>query len=243
MTQRKGAGRQHVDQPLTRSTKQPVDDAGRTRATARQPDTGTATPWLTTSTETTRRVDTILTGLGNHLIRAQNRSGFVVNALLVPYLLAAIPMFESTANRSDIDMVLGCAHPMGPLALCDLIGLDTVAAVADSMYEEFKEPFYAAPPLLQRMVASAGSPMPDSTGTPTPRLLPCDVRRGRPGARRVCPRTSASPPLVNGTTRGCTISAHYAAVPLRTRVRRPGMTIFNGAGQQGRRSGDPHGPA
>ncbi len=93
--------------------------------------------------------------LGKHAIRAQDRSGFVVNALLIPYLLSAIRMFESgIASREDIDngMELGCAHPMGPLKLSDLIGLDTVASVADSMYEEFKEPLYAAPPLLQRMV-------------------------------------------------------------------------------------------
>lgn len=93
--------------------------------------------------------------LGKHAIRAQDRSGFVVNALLIPYLLSAIRMFESgIASREDIDngMEMGCAHPMGPLKLADLIGLDTVASVADSMYAEFKEPLYAAPPLLQRMV-------------------------------------------------------------------------------------------
>jgi 3-hydroxybutyryl-CoA dehydrogenase len=115
-------------------------------------------PALTTSPETVERAETVMTErLGKHPIRAQDRSGFVVNALLVPYLLAAIRMFENgTASKEDIDngMVLGCAHPMGPLALSDLIGLDTVAAVAHSMYEEFKEPLYAAPPLLQRMVAA-----------------------------------------------------------------------------------------
>jgi 3-hydroxybutyryl-CoA dehydrogenase len=115
-------------------------------------------PALTTSPETVARAEALMTGtLGKHPIRAQDRSGFVVNALLTPYLLAAIRMFENgTASRDDIDngMVMGCAHPMGPLALCDLIGLDTVAAVAASMYDEFKEPLYAAPPLLQRMVAA-----------------------------------------------------------------------------------------
>jgi 3-hydroxybutyryl-CoA dehydrogenase len=72
----------------------------------------------------------------------------------VPYLLAAIRMLEAghgTADDIDTGMVLGCAHPMGPLRLADLIGLDTLRAVADSMYEEFKEPLYAAPPLLRRM--------------------------------------------------------------------------------------------
>ncbi|MCU1374876.1 MAG: 3-hydroxybutyryl-CoA dehydrogenase, partial [Actinomycetia bacterium] len=73
----------------------------------------------------------------------------------VPYVLSAIRMFDSGfASATDIDlgMVTGCAHPMGPLALADLIGLDTVHAIADSLYAEFKEPLYAAPPLLSRMV-------------------------------------------------------------------------------------------
>ncbi|WP_405436246.1 3-hydroxybutyryl-CoA dehydrogenase [Streptomyces avidinii] len=93
--------------------------------------------------------------LGKTAIRSQDRAGFVVNALLVPYLLAAVRMAESGfATATDIDegMVLGCAHPMGPLRLADLIGLDTVAAIAESLYDEFKEPLYAPPPLLQRMV-------------------------------------------------------------------------------------------
>lgn len=113
-------------------------------------------PALTTGEETVKRAETVVGQvLGKHTIRAQDRSGFVVNALLIPYLLSAIRMFESgIASREDIDngMELGCAHPMGPLKLTDLIGLDTVASVADSMYAEFKEPLYAAPPLLQRMV-------------------------------------------------------------------------------------------
>src|SRR6185312_9244271 len=88
-------------------------------------------------------------------IRSTDRAGFVVNALLIPYLLSAIRMFESgfaTATDIDAGMTTGCAHPIGPLALCDLIGLDTVMAVATSLYEEFKEPLYAPPPLLARMV-------------------------------------------------------------------------------------------
>jgi 3-hydroxybutyryl-CoA dehydrogenase len=113
-------------------------------------------PALTTSGDTLRRAEELVTGvLGKHAIRAQDRSGFVVNALLVPYLLSAVRMYESgIATREDIDngMEMGCAHPMGPLKLSDLIGLDTVAAIADSMYAEYKEPLYAAPPLLQRMV-------------------------------------------------------------------------------------------
>ncbi|MGW5864952.1 3-hydroxybutyryl-CoA dehydrogenase [Streptomyces sp. NPDC055239] len=93
--------------------------------------------------------------LGKTVVRSQDRAGFVVNALLVPYLLSAIRMTESgfaTAADVDAGMELGCAHPMGPLKLADLIGLDTVAAIAASLYEEFKEPLYAPPPLLQRMV-------------------------------------------------------------------------------------------
>ena len=113
-------------------------------------------PALTTSEGTLARAQQFAEKLlGKHAIRAQDRSGFVVNALLIPYLLSAIRMFESgIASREDIDngMELGCAHPMGPLKLSDLIGLDTVASVAFSMYEEYKEPLYAAPPLLQRMV-------------------------------------------------------------------------------------------
>ncbi|WP_037914417.1 3-hydroxybutyryl-CoA dehydrogenase [Actinacidiphila yeochonensis] len=113
-------------------------------------------PALTTGSETLKRAEHLVTEvLGKHPIRARDRSGFVVNALLVPYLLSAVRMFESgIATREDIDngMEMGCAHPMGPLRLSDLIGLDTVAAIAESMYDEFKEPLYAAPPLLRRMV-------------------------------------------------------------------------------------------
>lgn len=93
--------------------------------------------------------------LGKQGIVARDRAGFIVNALLVPYLLSAIRMVESgMASAEDIDagMVLGCAHPMGPLRLADLIGLDTLGAIAASMYDEYKEPLYSAPPLLQRMV-------------------------------------------------------------------------------------------
>jgi 3-hydroxybutyryl-CoA dehydrogenase len=92
--------------------------------------------------------------LGKHVIHSKDRAGFIVNALLIPYLLSAIRMFESgfaTAEDIDRGMVEGCAHPMGPLALTDLIGLDTTLAVAESLYEEFKEPLYAPPPLLSRM--------------------------------------------------------------------------------------------
>ena len=93
--------------------------------------------------------------LGKTCIDSQDRAGFVVNALLIPYLLSAIRMYESGfASKEDIDngMVLGCAHPMGPLALADLIGLDTLQAVADSLYEEFRDPAAVAPAVLNRMV-------------------------------------------------------------------------------------------
>ncbi|SBW23020.1 3-hydroxybutyryl-CoA dehydrogenase [Protofrankia symbiont of Coriaria ruscifolia] len=113
-------------------------------------------PSLLTAEETIA-VATTFAGetLGKTVIRSQDRAGFVVNALLIPYILSAIRMMESGfASVEDIDngMVHGCSHPMGPLRLADLIGLDTVKAVADSMYEEFKEPLYTAPPLLLRMV-------------------------------------------------------------------------------------------
>jgi 3-hydroxybutyryl-CoA dehydrogenase len=110
---------------------------------------------LLTSPETTDRTTQYATeSLNKKVITSPDRAGFVVNALLIPYLLSAIRMLESGfASAEDIDtgMVVGCAHPMGPLALTDLIGLDTTLAVADSLYEEFKEPHLAPPPLLSRM--------------------------------------------------------------------------------------------
>ena len=93
--------------------------------------------------------------LGKQVVRCSDRSGFVVNALLVPYLLSAIRMVEGGfATIEDVDkaVVAGLSHPMGPLKLSDLIGLDTLKLIADKMFEEFKEPLYAAPPLLLRMV-------------------------------------------------------------------------------------------
>ncbi len=95
--------------------------------------------------------------IGKQPIRTKDRSGFIVNMLLVPYLMAAVRMYEEGfASREDIDegMKLGCGHPMGPLTLCDFIGLDVLYAVCDSLYEEFKQPGYAPPPLLKRMVVA-----------------------------------------------------------------------------------------
>lgn len=93
--------------------------------------------------------------LGKQVVRCGDSSGFIVNALLVPYLLSAIRMVESgVASVDDVDkaIVAGLSHPMGPLKLSDLIGLDTMKLIADAMYDEFKDAHYAAPPLLQRMV-------------------------------------------------------------------------------------------
>jgi 3-hydroxybutyryl-CoA dehydrogenase len=111
---------------------------------------------LLTSHETVERANTFAeTTLHKRVIRSKDRAGFIVNALLIPYILSAIRMMESgfaTADDIDTGMVEGCAHPMGPLHLGDLIGLDTCMAVAESLYTEFKEPLYAPPPLLSRMV-------------------------------------------------------------------------------------------
>jgi 3-hydroxybutyryl-CoA dehydrogenase len=113
-------------------------------------------PSLTTSDETLSRLQGFASDvLGKSVIRAQDRAGFIVNALLVPYLLSAIRMAESgfaTVEHIDAGMVKGCNHPMGPLALTDLIGLDTTMAIAQCLYDEFKEPQFASPPLLSRMV-------------------------------------------------------------------------------------------
>lgn len=113
-------------------------------------------PSLLTSTDTTNRARAFVeSSLAKQAIDCQDRAGFVVNALLVPFVLSAIRMLESgfaTAEDIDRGLVLGAAHPQGPLALADLIGLDTTKAVAESLYDEFKEPLYAAPPLLARMV-------------------------------------------------------------------------------------------
>jgi 3-hydroxybutyryl-CoA dehydrogenase len=113
-------------------------------------------PSLLTAPETTARARSFVEGpLGKTAIDCQDRAGFVVNALLIPFVLSAIRMLESgfaTAEDIDNGLVLGAAHPQGPLALADLIGLDTTKAVAESLYEEFKEPLFAAPPLLNRMV-------------------------------------------------------------------------------------------
>jgi 3-hydroxybutyryl-CoA dehydrogenase len=111
---------------------------------------------LDTAASTIDRAEAFVTQLGKRAIRTKDRSGFIVNMLLVPYLMAAVRMYEDGfASREDIDegMRLGCGHPMGPLSLCDFIGLDVLYAVCDSLYEEFKRAEFAPPPLMKRMVA------------------------------------------------------------------------------------------
>jgi 3-hydroxybutyryl-CoA dehydrogenase len=112
---------------------------------------------LDTSSDTVNTAEQFVSTIGKRPIQTKDRSGFIVNMLLVPYLMAAVRMYEDGfASREDIDegMRLGCGHPMGPLTLCDFIGLDVLYAVCDSLYEEFKRPEYAPPPLLKRMVVS-----------------------------------------------------------------------------------------
>jgi 3-hydroxybutyryl-CoA dehydrogenase len=112
---------------------------------------------LDTSDEVVAAAHEFAERIGKTAIETKDRSGFIVNMLLVPYLMAAVRMYEDGfATREAIDegMRLGCGHPMGPLTLCDFIGLDVLYSVCDALYEEFKRPEYAPPPLLKRMVAS-----------------------------------------------------------------------------------------
>ncbi len=115
-------------------------------------------PSLLTDPEVQRQASEFASeALGKEVIVAPDRAGFTVNALLIPYLLSAIRMYEQgLASAEDIDtgMVRGCGHPMGPLRLSDLIGLDTVMSVAETLHREHREPVYAPPPLLQRMVSA-----------------------------------------------------------------------------------------
>jgi 3-hydroxybutyryl-CoA dehydrogenase len=112
---------------------------------------------LDTGADAVARAEAFARAIGKTPIRTKDRAGFIVNMLLIPYLMAAVRMYEEGfASREDIDtgMKLGAAHPMGPLTLCDFIGLDVLYAVCDSLYEEFKRPEYAPPPLLKRMAVS-----------------------------------------------------------------------------------------
>jgi 3-hydroxybutyryl-CoA dehydrogenase len=112
---------------------------------------------LDTSDETMTAAEEFVTRLGKHPIVTKDRSGFIVNFLLCPYLMGAVRMYEEGfANREDIDagMKLGASHPMGPLQLCDFIGLDVLQAVCESLFDEFKRDEYAPPPLMKRMIAA-----------------------------------------------------------------------------------------
>ena len=112
---------------------------------------------LTASDETVEAAKAFATGCGKDVVEVKDRAGFIVNALLFPYLNNAVRMLEAgTASRDDIDTAMkgGCNFPMGPLALLDLVGLDTSLSILDALYEEFKDPNYAAMPLLRRMVAA-----------------------------------------------------------------------------------------
>ncbi|MEP6689000.1 MAG: 3-hydroxybutyryl-CoA dehydrogenase [Gemmatimonadales bacterium] len=112
---------------------------------------------VTTSRETFDRAMTFARRLGKEPIAARDRSGFVVNRLLVPYLLDAVRVLEeggATAADLDRGMQLGCGHPMGPLTLLDFVGLDTIVRIAEIMFEEYREPRFAPPPLLRRMVVA-----------------------------------------------------------------------------------------
>lgn len=112
---------------------------------------------LDTSDETVKAAQDFVTRLGKQPIETKDRSGFIVNFLLTPYLMGAVRMFEEGfASREDIDtgMKLGAGHPMGPLQLCDFIGLDVLLAVCESLFEEFRRDEYAPPPLMKRMIAA-----------------------------------------------------------------------------------------
>jgi 3-hydroxybutyryl-CoA dehydrogenase len=112
---------------------------------------------IDTSEASVERAEAFCAAIGKTPIRTKDRSGFIVNMLLVPYLMAGVRMYEEGfATREAIDegMRLGCGHPMGPLELADFIGLDVLYDVCDSLYEEFKRSEYAPPPLLKRMVVS-----------------------------------------------------------------------------------------
>jgi 3-hydroxybutyryl-CoA dehydrogenase len=110
---------------------------------------------VTTSQETFDRAFAFARELGKEPVSATDSPGFIVNLLLVPYLLDAVRALErGVASTADLDraMQLGCGHPMGPLTLLDYIGLDTVIRISEIMFDAYREPRYAAPPLLQRMV-------------------------------------------------------------------------------------------
>lgn len=112
---------------------------------------------ISTTPQTVEEIKQFAISLGKTPVLAKDTAGFIVNFLLIPYLLAAVRMLENgTASRDDIDaaMKLGCGYPMGPFTLLDYVGLDTTLWAAEAIFEEYKEPLYAPPPLLRRMVIS-----------------------------------------------------------------------------------------
>lgn len=112
---------------------------------------------ISTASSTIEQVQQFARSLGKTPVLAKDTAGFIVNFLLIPYLLSAIRMLENgMASRDDIDtaMKLGCGYPMGPFTLLDYVGLDTTLWAAEAIYEEYKDPLYAPPPLLRRMVLS-----------------------------------------------------------------------------------------
>ena len=114
-------------------------------------------PGYATSREAVDAAEGLARQLGKHAIRSKDRAGFVVNLLLIPYLVGAVHLYDAGyATRENIDeaMTLGCGHPMGPLALCDFIGLDVIDGICACLYEEYGREEFAAPPLLRRMVAA-----------------------------------------------------------------------------------------
>jgi 3-hydroxybutyryl-CoA dehydrogenase len=114
-------------------------------------------PGYATSPDVIEATEAFAHQLGKHAIRSKDRAGFVVNLLLIPYLVGAVHLYDAGhATREDIDdaMTLGCGHPMGPLALCDFIGLDVIDGICACLYEEYGRDEFAAPPLLRRMVAA-----------------------------------------------------------------------------------------
>jgi 3-hydroxybutyryl-CoA dehydrogenase len=114
-------------------------------------------PAFATAPETVAAAEAFAEQIGKHAIRSKDRAGFLVNILLIPYLIHAVRLYaDGFGTRDDIDdgMRLGCGHPMGPLALCDFIGLDVIDGICTSLYDEYRREEYVAPPLLRRMVTA-----------------------------------------------------------------------------------------
>ena len=195
-------------------------------------------PCEISSDETVRRAREFAADqLGKTTITAKDRAGFVVNALLIPYLLAAICMADAgLASAEDIDkaMVGGCNHPMGPLALTDLIGLDTTVAVAESMYADTREHLYAPrrcfsgrsrPANSAARAAAVSSATPNARGVAAAGLDgrgPLHRHRLRPGTISICPPTAKPHPVreisrtLSAASSGCSVSWHsfrYARWP------------------------------